>query len=129
MSPELEEVVQGILFNITPQTWKSISYPSLRPLVSYVTDLGKRLHMFQTWVNDGIPDTFWMSGFFFIQSFLTGQLQNFARKGKLPIDMLIWNFRVQRRNKTTFQRPDTGCMIHGLFMDGARWDDTDGCIA
>jgi len=72
--------------------------------------------------------TFWLSGFFFTQSFLTGQLQNYARKNKVEIDTLIWNFKVLRTATNRFTKPDSGCLVYGLFVDGARWDDAEGVI-
>jgi len=113
---------------MTPKAWLGVSYPSLKPLSSYLADLCARLKFFQDWIDAGVPPTFWLSGFYFTQSFLTGQLQNYARKLKLPIDMLIWNFRVLLRNQKIVIAPDIGCMVYGLFMEGARWDDAEGVI-
>ncbi|CAL1129194.1 unnamed protein product [Cladocopium goreaui] len=119
MSPELEEVADGILTDRTPSVWKEVSYPSLKPLVSYVADLCARVSFFQTWLHEGTPESYWLSGFYFTQSFLTGQLQNYARKLKLPIDTLIWVFKVLKAS-AELARPATGCLAYGVFMDGAR---------
>lgn len=129
MSPELEEVSQGILMDKTPGVWKAISYPSMKPMVAYVTDLAARIKFLQDWIDDGIPKSYWLPGFYFTQSFLTGQLQNFARKLKLPIDMLIWNFKVLPKSDDKVKPPMTGCHCYGLFVDGARWDHVDGVLA
>lgn len=51
-----------------------------------------RLKFFQDWIDNGAPNVFWLSGFYFTQSFLTGVLQNFSRKRKLPIDWIQFEF-------------------------------------
>jgi len=128
MSAELEMLADGILTDRTPSVWIEVSYPSLKPLVSYIADLVARIQFFQTWIDEGVPEAFWLSGFYFTQSFLTGQLQNYARTLKLPIDTLIWNFKVLKFS-AEHSRPASGCLAYGCFMDGARWDDNDSVVA
>ena len=40
------------------------------------------------------PLSYWMSGFYFPQGFLTGVLQTHARQYKIPIDTLSFKFKV-----------------------------------
>lgn len=128
MGPDLDDVANGILLNKQPEFWKKVSYPSLKPMSSYVADLVARMNFFTDWMDNGHPANYWLSGFFFTQSFLTGQLQNFARKNNLPIDTLIWTFDILKKENNHPPKPEDGCVVYGLFMDGARWDNDQQVI-
>jgi len=49
-----------------------------------------------------------------------GTLQNYARKHQIPIDLLDLTFKVMKNDPV--EAPDDGVYIHGMFIEGARWD-------
>jgi dynein heavy chain len=67
MSSELEVLGSALLVNRVPALWKGRSYPSLKPLSSYIADQQERLAFFRDWLMDRPPAVFWISGFFFTQ--------------------------------------------------------------
>lgn len=142
LTAELEETAKSLVENRVPVCFSRVSYPSLKPLSSWIRDLLQRLDFFQKWIDHGHPSAFWISGFFFTQSFLTGILQSFARKEKIPIDEISFDFEVLPTTPASILPPpsegdsnrptsslskrtaegSSGCCIYGLYMDGARWD-------
>ncbi|XP_019911214.2 dynein heavy chain 1, axonemal [Esox lucius] len=127
MSSELELMANSLFINKVPDMWQAKAYPSLKPLASWVSDLLQRIKFLHAWISDGVPAVFWISGFFFPQAFLTGTLQNYARRSAVSIDTIGFDFKVMREPASVLTvRPEMGCYIQGLFLEGARWDDKAG---
>ncbi|XP_053321162.1 dynein axonemal heavy chain 3-like [Spea bombifrons] len=124
MSQDLDDLFSSLIVGKVPVLWSAKSYPSLKPLGSYIADLVQRLHFFKEWIQQGTPKVFWISGFFFTHSFLTGALQNYARKYKTPIDLLELHFHVTQHESAheIDSSPLDGIYISGLYIEGARWD-------
>lgn len=92
--PQLENVHLSIRQGLLPQDWTPHSYPSLKPLASYISDLIDRMAFLRKWIDHGEPNVFWLSSFFFPQSFITGILQNYARRTKKSYDTIDMTFDV-----------------------------------
>ncbi|KAJ3395883.1 Dynein heavy chain 1, axonemal [Lobulomyces angularis] len=123
MSETLEAICNSMYINQVPAAWSAKAYPSLKPFSVWVIDLVKRCEFIQNWIDNGIPNVFWISGFFFPQAFLTGTLQNFARKYIVSIDILSFEFKpMDTRWEEITNKPGDGCYIRGLYLEGARWD-------
>jgi dynein heavy chain len=129
MSAELEQVFHAMSDGRVPGMWAAVAYPSLKPLGTWVADLVQRLVFLQKWLDSGSPASFWISGFFFTQSFLTGTLQNFARRQLIPIDMLSFDYDVQAVGFEPEKPPPDGVYIYGLFIEGCRWDASKATLA
>jgi len=123
MNDTLSEMYSSFTVGRVPEYWKSNSYPSMKPLVSWIADLVKRVDFIKTWATKGEPIVFWIGGFFFPQSFMTGVLQSYSRKHKVPVNSLRFKtVIVQQPAYTIKAQPEDGVFISGLFFDGADWD-------
>ncbi|ORX87336.1 hypothetical protein BCR32DRAFT_215454 [Anaeromyces robustus] len=127
MSQELESVFNSLLNNEVPHAWSNVAYLSLKPLGGWVTDLHRRIRFMAEWIEFGQPVTFWLPGFFFPQGFLTGTLQNHARKYNIPIDTLKFAYEIVPTNEDgTLVDPDSpiedGVLVEGLYIEGAHYD-------
>lgn len=111
MIPTLEKIHRQMTLGKLPEAWAAKSYPSLKPLGSYINDLLARLQFFQKWIDEGEPLVYWLSGFYFTQSFLTGVMQNHSRKNQLHIDSLIMKFDVTNFEQEAISWPQFGVYI------------------
>lgn len=124
LSSELEAMGNAVFDQRVPSSWTASAYPSLKPLSPWFKDLLLRLEFVTNWELNGVPNVYWISGFFFPQGFLTAILQNFARKHKFPIDTVTFSFVMMNESLEELMEshPDDGSYVHGLYLEGARWN-------
>lgn len=67
---------------------------------------------------------YWISAFFFPQGFLTSVLQIYARKMKIPVDTLSFQFNFKSSLEKDYGEaaPADGCLVYGLYSEATTVD-------
>lgn len=130
MSEVLDKMYVKIMNSKVPANWERWAYPSLKPLGSWFEDLLERVIFMENWLVNGNPSSFWMPGMFYPQGFLTGCLQTHSRQYTIAIDKLEFTFQVmiEEDAQEVEEAPEDGVYIHGMFLDGARWNREEMAI-
>jgi dynein heavy chain len=87
----------------------------------------------RTWLNSERPNSYWMTGFFNPQGFLTAMKQEVTRLHKAEswaLDDVAYYTEVTEfeRLEQVRSKPKEGVYIHGLFLDGAAWSKSEGSL-
>jgi dynein heavy chain len=61
---------------------------------------------------------------------MTATMQTYARKNLVAIDTLEFKTNVMPiySHSQVNEKPETGVYLHGLFMQGAKWDEKKKCV-
>ncbi|CAH8437868.1 unnamed protein product [Dicrocoelium dendriticum] len=122
MSENLRNALDSIFDARIPSIWRKISWEATT-LGFWFTALLDRNAQFSAWLFEGRPLSYWMTGFFNPQGFLTAMRQEVARANKYALDDVALTNEVTKMMKEDVnKRPNEGVYIHGLLLDGASWD-------
>jgi len=134
MNEELEKMGNKMTNNEVPLNWTEeygCGFLSIKPLSNWMNDLSMRVEFLRKWERNGTPYCFWMSGFFFPQAFLTGTKQNYARKYKISIDLVNYEFYFindKFEDDEIRDKASDGCYISGLYLEGCKYNFKDGIL-
>eukprot|EP00201_Polytomella_parva_P017476 CAMPEP_0175071536 /NCGR_PEP_ID=MMETSP0052_2-20121109/19298_1 /TAXON_ID=51329 ORGANISM="Polytomella parva, Strain SAG 63-3" /NCGR_SAMPLE_ID=MMETSP0052_2 /ASSEMBLY_ACC=CAM_ASM_000194 /LENGTH=4543 /DNA_ID=CAMNT_0016338719 /DNA_START=12 /DNA_END=13643 /DNA_ORIENTATION=- len=130
MSEPMERLMNSLASDGVPGSWRNLAYPSLRPLGSWLMNLLQRVQQLNEWTADlGVPKVVWLSGLFNPQSFLTAVMQTTARRNDWPLDKTVVLTEVTKKQPDQIDAPSRdGAFIHGLTLEGCRWDDKMGVL-
>ncbi|CAG9462750.1 unnamed protein product [Pedinophyceae sp. YPF-701] len=130
MSEPMERLMRALSSNQVPGSWRNLAYPSLRPLASWMHNLLQRVEQLVGWTTEmSVPPSVWLSGLFNPQSFLTAVMQTTARRNDWPLDKTIVVTEVTKKQPDQVEGPPRdGAYVHGLTLEGARWDEKAGVL-
>ncbi|XP_030637015.1 dynein heavy chain 11, axonemal [Chanos chanos] len=130
LSSDMESLQTALFYENVPESWSRLACPTTKTLALWFSDLISQCQQLDTWTQDFVqPAVVWLSGLFNPQAFLTVIMQTTARKNAWALDTLSLSVDVTRKTKEEFGHPAReGAYIHGLHMEGARWDGGSGLI-
>ncbi|DBA02158.1 TPA: hypothetical protein N0F65_004793 [Lagenidium giganteum] len=132
MTEPMEDLMEALSINQVPGrnilhlcSWERYAWWSRKSLGMWYIDFLERINFLTSWTNEfRLPYSMWISGLFNPTAFLTAIKQCNARKHSFPLDSMTIETHL-----TTMQQPDSvdtypdmGAFIHGLYIEGARWE-------
>jgi len=135
MSPELAGALDALFNAQVPEPWAKVmpvSLPQQPNIGVWFANMSNRADQLSLWLKNGRPMTFWLTGFFNPSGFLTASRQEVCRshsKDGWALDDCVNTFEVLKQDKDDIKHgPAEGIFIHGLSLDGARWDRQRGAL-
>jgi len=135
VTPEVMQAMNSIYDGRVPKAW--LLSPGGDEISWMLTSLGlwfgsfsARDSQFKGWLKGGRPLSYWLTGFFNAQGFLTAVQQEVTRSHKndewsLDTVSLVTEVTEYLNTENMKAVPKEGVLIHGLFLDGAGWDRAD----
>merc|ERR1719482_2686938 len=133
MSPELAEALDALFMARVPPVWTKVSVLIAPNMGVWWLNILNRAEQFTSWLRNGRPSCFWLTGFFNPTGFLTANRQEVCRKHNKEgwaLDDVVNLTKVVNMEKEEVRKgPDEGVYIYGLFLDGCRWDKPGNKLA
>ncbi|XP_062558011.1 dynein axonemal heavy chain 10 isoform X2 [Armigeres subalbatus] len=131
----MDTVLDGIansLFNgQLPDDWRNLGPATCKQLGDWIEHLLRRNKQYKYWSVSGEPLVMWLSGLHIPESYLTALVQVACRKNNWPLDRSTLYTAVTKylKEDEIEERPEAGCYVTGLYLEGARWDPANRCLA
>ncbi|CAK9037457.1 unnamed protein product, partial [Durusdinium trenchii] len=129
VTEKMEMLSADLQSNKVNALWAEKAYPSLKALSAWFADLVLRHEQVVEWTAQlKLLKSIWISGLFNSMSFLTSNMQVAARSNSLPLDYMTnrCRFYNTRDLAEITGVPPQGVNVHGLFLEGAGWEDGKG---
>jgi dynein heavy chain len=128
MSSELDELASSLFNGFLPPSWRKLAPQTEKKLGGWMEHFGGRIALYNGWLKQE-PPVMWLSGLHIPESYLTALVQECCRARAWALDksalytVVLGSFSVPDKKK-----PEFGCYIRGLYLEGAEWDLEKGFL-
>mmetsp|Transcript_28356 Transcript_28356/g.28139 ORF Transcript_28356/g.28139 Transcript_28356/m.28139 type:complete len:1100 (-) Transcript_28356:27-3326(-) len=131
MSQELDDIATALFNGFLPQIWRNLAPQTEKNLVNWISHLKKRDAQYKEWEREKVePNAMWLSGLHIPESYLTALVQTTCRKKGIALDKatLYTDVTTMLTPEEVKEKPEDGCYIYGLYLEGARWNMQKNCL-
>ncbi|KAL9651290.1 hypothetical protein ABK040_001243 [Willaertia magna] len=125
MSEELEHLNNSLNTGQVPRLWMDYTPPTKLSLSDWLNYFKERHNQYVGWVKTlQDPVVIWLSGLHEPESYITALVQVTCKKYKWPLDRTTTITKVTKyvNHSDIKSKPEDGCYVRGLFLEGAGWD-------
>ncbi|XP_070520949.1 dynein axonemal heavy chain 10 [Cardiocondyla obscurior] len=130
MDSVLENISVALYNGTLPEKWARLAPDTQKNLAGWMDHFQKRIDQYTNWSGANEPVVLWLSGLHVPETYLAALMQMACRKNNWPLDRSVIYTTVSKFFKPddVEERPDQGCYVYGLYLEGARWDMKEHCL-
>ena len=124
MNNDLDALSTALFNGQLPPGWRKRSPQTEKMLGSWMLFFLRRLAQYTAWIDKGEPKCMWLSGLHIPETYIAALIQMACRARGWPLDRSTLYTRVTKiiDPETIATKPQLGCYVQGLFLEGAAWD-------
>ncbi|KAI8916282.1 dynein heavy chain and region D6 of dynein motor-domain-containing protein [Gorgonomyces haynaldii] len=124
MSAKLDELSNALYNGTLPPQWRQLCPQTEKTLGTWMLHFEKRHQQYTSWIKNGEPMVMWLSGLHVPEAYIAALVQTTCRKSGWPLDRSTLYTQVTEfvDPKEVTERPQSGCYVQGLYLEGAGWD-------
>ena len=130
MSSDLDELSVALFNGFLPSIWRRLAPATEKKLGSWMEHFTNRIKLYTDWCTNGEPAVMWLSGLHIPESYITALVQTTCRARSWALDKsTLYSVVTKVKNADEFKKkPEHGCYIRGLFLEGAQWNLERNCL-
>lgn len=128
ISDMMDQQMNSMFLDRIPAVWEKAAWRTLKTLPVWFVDLLERITQFNNWQESlKMPPSVWLSGTANPMAFVTAVMQTTARAYQWPLDDVETFTDITKMDwEEATAQPEEGAYVHGIYIEGARWDREAG---
>jgi dynein heavy chain len=124
ISEAMDKMMTSMFLDQIPAMWEKQAWRTLKTLPMWFADVLERMTQLAQWSDKlTMPPSVWLAGTANPMAFVTAVMQTTARAYGWPLDDVETFTDITKMDwDQAEQQPEEGAYVHGLYIEGARWD-------